>query len=170
MTVYDRRGHLLPDVVDKYSNLGIHGARGEGLLSYIREHTAEGDTILVWGGESRCYVASGRAAPTRFFYSYPLIKQGYASPELLAEFTADVVAHPPVLIVDTHGGLMPPLRMTDAERVRWRPPDTRYAWYAPDQFRPFFEFVDARYDLKATIGKREVYHLRGPALERQEEH
>lgn len=165
----DRGGDLIPDDVGKYGNLREYIERETPVIQYIREHTTAGDTILVWGARGWYYVGSGRDAPTRFFFGYPLVMQGYASPELIAEFTADVIASPPVLIVETHNGRLPPLCLTDAERRQWRPRNPRYTYYAPDQFRPFFEFVDARYALTKTMGKYDIYHLRGPALDREEE-
>lgn len=168
MYASDRGGNLIPDDVGKYGNLREYRERGTPVIQYIREQTTAEDTILVWGARGWYYVGSGRDAPTRFFYSYPLVMRGYVSPELLAEFTADVVASPPVLIIDTHNARMPPLRLTDAERRQRRPVNTRYTHF--DQFRPFFEFVDARYALTKTMGKYDIYHLRGPALDREEEH
>lgn len=169
MYVFDRRGNLIPDDVGKYGNLREYMERGTPVISYIREHTTEGDTILVWGARGWYYAGSGRDAPTRFFYGYPLVKQGYTSPELIAEFTADIIASPPVLIVETYNRRLPHLRLTDVEREQWRPRHTRYTYYVPDQFRPFFEFVEARYMPPKPMGKYDIYHLRGPALDREEE-
>ena len=151
--------HLIPDDVGKYRNLRAYLERGDPVINHVREHTEEEDVILVWGARSWYYVSSGRAAPTRFHFGWPLVKEGYASPELVAEFVADVVANPPVLIIDTHSVSMPPLDATDAERRQ------RSRVVAPlvDQLRPFFEFVDGQYERVRTVGPVDVYRRIGSA-------
>ena len=141
--------NLIPDDVEKYGNLRAYAEPGDALVNHVREHTKEGDAILVWGAESRYYVHSGRSAPTRFFYGYPLVEQGYASSELVAEFTADVVANPPVLILDVQSDLLPSLDKTARERRHVA---------SLDPFRDFFAFVDGEYERASTIGTSDVYH------------
>ncbi len=148
--------NLIPDDVEKYWNLRAHAEQGDALVDHIREHTEEGDVILVWGAQSEYYVRSGRAAPTRFFYGYPLVRQGYGSPELVAEFTADLEASPPALIIDVKNDLMPSLDRAERERLRLLPPSPGVASLA--RFRHFFEFVDGEYERVRTIGASDVYH------------
>ena len=142
------RSNLIPADVEKYWNLQAYAERGDALVDHIREHTEDGEAILIWGAESQYYVRSDRPAPTRFFFGYPLVKPGYGSPELIAEFTADVVANPPVLIIDSQNALLPSLDRKDRERRRDG---------SPDQFRRFFEFVDGEYQRVRTIGTYDVY-------------
>ncbi len=41
---------------------------------YVREHTADSDTVLVWGNDATITFLSDRASPTRFVFSMPLTR------------------------------------------------------------------------------------------------
>lgn len=86
---------------------------------YVREHTSPGDAVLSWGHASDVNFGSGRRSPTRYFYGHPLVMPGYATPERIAEFVADLRANRPALIVDTalyDVGRVPPLDPSLDER------------------------------------------------------
>ena len=65
--------------------------------------------ILVWGTAPQLYLLTGRKAPTRFFYQYPLFKKGYWKESHIAEFFFDVTSTPPAVIVDGRNHSIPPL-------------------------------------------------------------
>jgi hypothetical protein len=75
-----------------------------GVADYVARATTPGESVLVWGAEAEVNVAAQRAAPGRFVYQYPLVTAGYTRPELLDEFTRDLVVQPPALIVDVAAG------------------------------------------------------------------
>ncbi len=149
--------YLIHDnILQRYANWGGHigccddnnYVRGnEDVINHIRENTDEDDHILVWGAEGGIYFLSDRTAPTRFFYQYPLFRQGYANNDLIKEFTSDVVGSPPAIIIDTHDPKISiSLNMADPER--------RY----PEQLQPFIEFVDTHYERLKIIGSNDIYH------------
>ncbi|HZW04662.1 MAG TPA: hypothetical protein VFF68_12090, partial [Anaerolineaceae bacterium] len=76
-------------------------------IEFVRSHTEAGDRVLNWGAETVVNLMTGRPAPTRFVYQYPLYTRGYTRPELFAELVADLEANPPKLIVDSVNGYTP---------------------------------------------------------------
>ena len=133
-----------------------YAAHGQGpLVEQIRRHSEAGDPILIWGSTASPYLAADRVAPTRYFYAIHLMR-GNRRAERTREFTADVIAGAPAVIVDLRDPDLPPLRATDAVRVRWRPKSPRLV-YDHRLFRAFFDFTDANYALAATAGPYDVY-------------
>ena len=124
----------------------------------VRQETDEGDLILVWGAEAQIYSLSARAAPTRFFYQYPLVKPGYANQMNRREFMSDVIDGRPAIIVDTGNQRLPPLGRKD--RVGWKPSAKRYE-HDPDAFQPFFDFLDTEYAVIDEVSGYTLYGLRG---------
>ena len=120
----------------------------------VRSATEPGDRILVWGAESSIYLLSERAAPTRFFYQYPLVKPGYANDSLVGEFISDVKDEMPGMIIDVRNGRLPPLEET--ARRDWRP-KKRYE-HDPDAFQPLFDLVETEYEV---VGKDGAWILYG---------
>ncbi len=146
----------LATIHEKYTREGgvMHGSHAR-MAEFIREETESGDTILVYGGgETRLHLFSGRDAPTRFFYQYPLAMPGYARPEIFDEFTQDIQTGEPAFIIDTRKGRLPPL--DNAEREQWGISSNRYI-YLPDEFRPFLELVNSDYKRMADIDDYAVY-------------
>jgi 4-amino-4-deoxy-L-arabinose transferase-like glycosyltransferase len=69
--------------------------------AYVRANTAEEDTVLVWGAETMVNFLSGRRAPSRFTYLYPLYMARYASEPRVNELLQDILQQKPALIIDT---------------------------------------------------------------------
>ncbi len=89
------------------------------VLHVIQAETKTGDTLLVWGSESGLNYLSGRLAPTRYVYQYPLFLQGYESPARFEEFLTEIQRDPPKLVIDASAtsSMIPPL---NAEaRAQW---------------------------------------------------
>ena len=146
----------LATIHEKYTREGgiMRGSHAR-MVEFIREETDPDDTILVYGGgETRLHLFSGRDAPTRFFYQYPLAMPGYARPEIFDEFIQDIRIGKPAFIIDTRKGRLPPL--DNAERERWEISSHRYI-YLPDEFRPFLELVSSDYQRMADIDDYAVY-------------
>ena len=146
----------LTKIPEKYTREGgvMHGNHLR-VVDLIREETDPQDTILVYGGgETRLHLFSGRDAPTRFFYQYPLVTPGYARPEIFDEFIWDVQTGKPALIIDTQKGRIPPLDIS--AREEWKISSHRYV-YLPDEFRPFIEFVNNNYQLMTQLDGYTIY-------------
>ena len=73
----------------------------ERLGQAIRDATASGERIFVWGGNALPESISGRLPSTRFLTARYLLP-AYSTPELARMFRDDFEAHPPELIVDVH--------------------------------------------------------------------
>ncbi len=79
-------------------------------LRYLRLHTTEDDTVLVFGAEPEINFLARRRSPTRFVYQYALYRRVYAGEALLNEFYEDIWrAQPKVIIVamETEDGSIP---------------------------------------------------------------
>ena len=78
-----------------------------------------GEPLLMWGAESTYNFVSGHPPPTRFVYQYPLYSCGFATPEMIAGFLADLQRSPP-LIVDSSSTnpSVPPI--SSERRESWR--------------------------------------------------
>ena len=101
------------------------------------------------------YLAADRAAPTRHICAMCLMR-GNKRKERTDEFTADVIANPPTLIVDMRDDSLPPLRTDATTRSRWHPKNQRLV-YDYRLFRQFFEFTDSNYALVKTVGRNDIY-------------
>ena len=98
-----------------------HGRCLGALVEQIELLSEAGDPILIWGGRVWPYLRADRRAPTRYLNVYWLMR-GNRREERIDEFTADVIANPPALIVDMRSPSIPPLRTTSAvARSQWRP-------------------------------------------------
>lgn len=111
---------------------------------HVRALTPPGDTVLVWGFQPIVHLLAERDSPTRFFYQFPLMMPGYASPGLVEDFVAEVRSRRPATILDVRNPRLPPLDR--AARGGWRPEDGRYLDDAGG-FDSLFEFVEAEYDV-----------------------
>ena len=120
----------------------------------IETETEPGETILVWGSEANLYLISGRSAPTRYFYQYPLVRSGYADPTIFDEFISEIGLRQPALLIDTRNRRLPPLDAS--ERMGWQPSVPKYV-YLPERFEPFFAVVDEQYELLAEIDGYFIY-------------
>ena len=126
------------------------------LVEQIELLSEAGDPILIWGNRVWPYLAADRRAPTRYLNARWLMR-GNRREERIDEFTADVIANPPALIVDMRSPSIPPLRTTSAvARSQWRPKRQRLV-YDYESFRAFFEFTDSNYALAKTIGSCDIY-------------
>ena len=123
----------------------------------VVHNSGDDDTILVWGTHPQIYLMAGRDSPTRFFYQYPLIKEGYSRESDLADFFSDVISTtPPAVIIDTRNRNLPPL--DEASRKEWQP--QRQYVHDPTRFQKFFDYLHTEYELREVVGGHWVYVTR----------
>jgi hypothetical protein len=65
---------------------------------YVREHTAPGDPVLVWGFEPAVYLLSDRWPDTRFFFNVP-VAAPFVPGTWREEFKRDLEQRPPTLML-----------------------------------------------------------------------
>jgi len=112
--------------------------------AYVTHHTEPTQSVLFWGGEAGLNYTTGRRAPTRFAYQYPLYLRGYQNAAQVDQLLAQLAADPPALIVDTSLSdalIVAPL--SAEERQHWQPSDSRYGSFAA--IERLFAWVDAHY-------------------------
>lgn len=86
--------------------------RRSSVAAYVRDHTRPGDRVLNWGHANDVNFGSDRRSPSRYFYSLPLVLDGFATPRRVQAFLDELQANRPVLIVDASFyelSLVPPL-------------------------------------------------------------
>lgn len=76
--------------------------RDQEIVNYLKYRGGH-DPLLVWGAETWVNFVSGRVAPTRYHYMYPLTSETYDQDARLKELLGDLRAHPNTLIIDTLG-------------------------------------------------------------------
>ena len=144
-------------IAGKYTRGDLFAEDGETRIAkLIGGLTGPEDRILVWGKGAKIHWLSERDAPSRFFYHHPLVKPNFANQSIREEFFSAVKQEMPVLIVDSHFRWFAPL--DSEERAGWKPHD-RYA-HDLDDFKPFFEFVEANYVVFGEFASYVVYGLR----------
>jgi hypothetical protein len=91
-----------------YDRFGLWG-RGsfsyrasEEVSAYLRAHTADGDTLFVWGYDPLIYVLSGRDSPSRFV-SFLGLMSTWTPPRWQDEFVDDLTAHRPRYVIAQRG-------------------------------------------------------------------
>jgi hypothetical protein len=127
------------------------------IIEFISQHSAPGDPIFIWGGESRVVFQTGSIVPTRFIYSAPIIRDRYADAGKIGELLEALEQRPPKLIFDSH------------------PTEFFFEPQPHHSDLPFFEFrvsnaqteervnrLLARYVQRETIAGWEVYERLGP--------
>ncbi|MEA4909193.1 MAG: glycosyltransferase family 39 protein [Anaerolineaceae bacterium] len=117
------------------------------VVDYVREHTQEGDTLVMWGSQTTINYLSGRQAPTRFVHQKPLFRAGYASDALSAEMLADLQRRPPALIIQTFLGSTP-FVSPDSQGGCSLPAGS----YSPHTVA-LFEYICDHYRFTDTLGK-----------------
>lgn len=115
--------------------------------SYIREHTDPGDTILVLGMGAEQYFLTGRRAASRYFYPAPFYTEGYCTPRIVRQFSADLKKNRPRLIIDKVPGCPP-----DIEPGLPPIPMTWTVWKTIPEMDAVLQRLSRQYQYMATIG------------------
>ena len=106
---------------------------------YVRQRTAPGDQIFVWGWFPALYVAADRCPSTRFVYTHVLsganasgAERNHAVPEGWDMLMHDLAAAPPAYVLDTSPG------------------DYNYA-FPPERYPRLWQFLTAHYQVETTV-------------------
>ena len=126
------------------------------IANHVRSITHPGDVVLFWGAYPDKNFLSGREAPTRALF-YPLYVDSSISRKLNEDFLHDLVAHPPVLIVD----LSDPAEVPSLDREkRGQQLDGGFTLlYTPQNLQQVFEFIEQNYTLFEVVGGKPIYKL-----------
>lgn len=71
-------------------------------VKFLRAASSPGDRLQVWGSEDLLYLQTGLLPATRYTYYYPLLTPGYATPDKVREFFAELERRHPRWVV-TYG-------------------------------------------------------------------
>jgi hypothetical protein len=114
----------------------IHSRGNDQVLSFIRQHTAPEDFILLWGGESRVNFAAQRASPSRYInlrHLYP--RDGVRAPERASTFLEELLRNPP-----------------------------RYIFYTGSPTTPYLEFPYTAHKIKRRVQKLRAMYRESQVL------
>ena len=89
------------DTDDYYDGFGAAGAERRA-AEHIRDRSSADDGVVIWGWNASILFLSGRATPTRFGFSMPLLLGDEASPRnaYRREFMQDIERAPPLYVVE----------------------------------------------------------------------
>lgn len=136
-------------LVARLAVLGDDGA-SRGAATYVREHSAPGDLVLVWGSRTEINVLAERRSPTSYVYQYaPLSTRGYSTPERFTAFLEDLERARPLLIVDTSKDSVVTPPLDRAGFASWTSPEPQYVW--PPGTARIVDFVEAAYEKVTTL-------------------
>lgn len=136
-------------LVARLAVLGDDGASREA-ATYVREHSAAADLVLVWGSRTEVNVLAERRSPTSYVYQYaPLATRGYSTPERFTAFLEELERARPLLIVDASKDSVVTPPLDRAGFATWTSPEPQYVW-PPGAVR-IVDFVEANYERVATL-------------------
>jgi hypothetical protein len=136
-------------LVARLAVLGDDGA-SRGAAAYVREHSAPGDLVLVWGSRTEINVLAERRSPTSHVYQYaPLATRGYATPERFTEFLKDLERARPLLIIDASKDSVVTPPLDRAGFAAWTSTEPQYEW--PPGTDRIVDFVEANYERVTTL-------------------
>jgi hypothetical protein len=112
---------------------------------YIRRGTVPADGVAVYGNDAEINFLSGRANPTRFLISFPLVEGGRSSPQVAfrREYMLGLRQHPPAYFV---------------VGVQW---GSLSKTAALKDFPELKELLEREYVLETRIGALDLYRRRG---------
>jgi len=121
----------------------------EQVAQYLREHSAPGDEIYIYGYEALVYLLSQRESASRFFYVFPVIST-WTPPEWRADWVRALDTKLPryILIQANEGAPWITGLHEDTARVAAHDADLQ-------------KLLAARYDLETTIEDFTLYRRRG---------
>ncbi len=132
----------------------------EPVMNYLDRTTAPDDTVLIWGAEAGANFVSGHDAPTRFVHQYFLFMPGYATEEMINEFSREVVDNPPQVIIDavvTAPGGLPTLQSMWSGEWRGEAHDTVLEPAVVERLREWADWVRDNYTEDGTLGEWTMY-------------
>jgi len=72
------------------------------LARFLANHTTAGQSVLLWGSETRVYLMANRKSASRYIYILPLLNPKYGTAERGREFVQDAERARPPIVVDLH--------------------------------------------------------------------
>ena len=130
--------------------------RSRTVAQAVRDLSAPGDTLLVWGNEPYLYRLADRAPAIRYPYLLPLTTPGYVDAALVEELVSELRVRPPTVVVDA--GSPGPGEPGIVPLLMDRPVSSEGR--DADLLDPLREFVRSRYELDAVVDGWPVYRLR----------
>ena len=121
----------------------LQPSEGGEIISYIRDHSAPNDFVLMWGAEASYNFASRRASPSRFVYQTPLYNE--KNQDDITEFLQNILDKKPRLIV---------LRSVD------KLSDFRFG-YRDNQIGSLMDQIKGSYQNTSSVGDWVVYSQNG---------
>ncbi len=119
------------------------------VAAYVREHTAEADTIYIFGYDPLVYLLSDRTSASRFIYSLPLMSH-WAPPRWRDDFYAEIDKHRPVyFITQRNEGAARWITGQDLDTEAW-------AW----KLSPLAARLEREYELEIVIEDFTLYRRR----------
>jgi len=132
--------------------------RSTAVAEVVRELTDDGGRIWVWGNEPTLYLDADRRQATRYPYLYPIVTQGYATPEMIDATIAALETDPPALVIDAgsdtpgsagfHHLIIPRALATDGRDL--------------DILDPLREYIDANYEYVDVVEGWVIYERVAP--------
>lgn len=148
-SIYQIRMTFSPQMRAEYQDV-------QTVARLIRAETRPEDSIVVWGSESYLYTLTGRSAPTRFFYQYPLIANTAHDAAWTQEFLENLrTAKPRVIIETTANPEFPPL--DEAGTLAWGTANQRAI---TPEFYQTIQYILDHYRKIRVIGNWQIYALR----------
>lgn len=137
----------------------FHRAEGIEYVSptarYIRNNTAEDETVLVWGGQAGINLMGHRDSSTAYIY-YPLYSKSSLGIEFQKKFYDQLVTNKPDVIVD--GYPYAPDEIPSLDRS-YRSEQNILYYYA-DNSQQVFDFIDKNYEIIREIDGLKIYRLK----------
>jgi hypothetical protein len=136
-------------LVARLAVLGDDGSSREA-AAYVREHSAPGDLVLVWGSHTEVNVLAERRSPSSYVYQYaPLATRGYSTRERFTAFLEELERARPLLIVDASKDSVVTPPLDRAGFASWSSPEPQYEW--PPEAARIVDFVEANYERVTTL-------------------
>jgi hypothetical protein len=133
----------------KVATLGTSLEHQRDVVTYVMTEIEPDDCVLMWGAETSINFVTGRRAPSRFAYQYPLYRVGYQTVDMIREFLDDLKAQQPALIIDSSrtNCMIPPL--DPSQREKWQ---SCGLGFAPlPEMEEVYAYVLANYELAARL-------------------
>jgi 4-amino-4-deoxy-L-arabinose transferase-like glycosyltransferase len=112
---------------------------------FLREQTAPGEEIFVWGFEPAVYYLSDRDSASRFIYNFPLYGR-FVWPEFRDTFLQEMVEHRPAMIL-----------VGQNEAIPWISGTLDDSQAAFEKFHAFRDFVSREYQPAGQVAHFIVY-------------
>jgi hypothetical protein len=143
------RYYTRPNTREAYYSYFPAYENARAISAYVRERTAPGESIYVWGFEPLIYMLADRPSSSRFIHSVPLVTD-WSPPAWQREFMAELETNPPAYFIAQH--------MAGGTWITGH--NITYFEYIA-QFPALQAFLDANYDHDIDMVGASIYRHRG---------